>query len=75
MPDYEFCCVTEDCEMKDVVVLRWFHMNDVKSGSCETCGKHLKRILGNFIDQYKGEGFTRSADAKEEVDVWKAKGE
>jgi predicted nucleic acid-binding Zn ribbon protein len=71
MPDYEFYCTHEGCGLKGKIVLRKFHMNDEKHGNCLECGSLLQRKLGNFVDQYKGSDFTRSADAKEEVDVWK----
>ena len=74
MPEYEFFCVSEGCEMEGKVVLLKFHMVDIKEGTCESCNNALKRKFMDFTDQYKGDGFTRSADAKEERDVWKAKG-
>ena len=71
MPEYEFYCTNETCDLINVTVIRKFHMVDEKHGKCLSCGNPLKRKFMDFMDEYKGEGFTRSADAREEKDVWK----
>jgi predicted nucleic acid-binding Zn ribbon protein len=75
MPIYEFYCVNSGCPGFNSIIEETQRMNDEHKAQCQFCGGDMKRKFGNFIDQYKGEGFTRSADAKEEVDVWKSKGE
>ena len=71
MPEYEFFCPNENCSSKGATKIRTFRMNDEKKSTCENCKTPLVRKLLPFIDQYKGNGFSKSADAKEEVDAFK----
>jgi len=68
---YEFLCDNLECKYSKERFTDWCKYEDIGNVRCPICGSECKKQLSLFNDQYKGEGFTRSATAKEEKDVWR----
>jgi putative FmdB family regulatory protein len=70
MMDYVYKC--PNCGL--VFTIREEINKQHQFANCPECPTTALRVWGDVAVQFKGEGFTLSADAKEENEVWDAKG-